>query len=134
MNLRKHVLLTLLGAVVGIMTNGMMAGLMNGMMTGVLWGGTKVGNKRTTLPQAHFRLEVWMLVPPVRPKWTDWVKMNLDTRAAVNTFPLNFGPERARDGRFYRTASGEWIPDRGSLAIPSIRRKRIAQIFEWKTH
>ena len=37
------------------------------------------------------------------------MKMNLDTRAAVNTFPLNFGPEEA--GRFYRTASGEQIPD-----------------------
>ena len=27
---------------------------------------------------------------------------------------MNFGPERARDGRFYRTASGEWIPDGGA--------------------
>ena len=26
------------------------------------------------------------------PKRFEWVKMNLDTRAAVNTFPLNFGP------------------------------------------
>ena len=33
---------------------------MNGMMTGVLLDGTKVGNKRMTLPQAHFRLEFWM--------------------------------------------------------------------------
>ena len=32
----------------------------------------------------------------------------------MNTFPLNFGPEGARDGRFYRTASGEWIPDGGA--------------------
>ena len=40
--------------------------------------------------------------------------MNLDTRAAVNTFPLNFDPEGAGDGRFYRTASGEWIPDGGA--------------------
>ena len=39
--------------------------LRNGMMTGVPLDGTKVGNKRMTLPQAHFRLEVWMLVPPV---------------------------------------------------------------------
>ena len=38
---------------------------MNGMMTGVLLDGTKVGNKRMTLPQAHFYLEVWMSVPPV---------------------------------------------------------------------
>ena len=35
--------------------------------------------------------------------------MNLDTGAAVNT--LNFGPGGAGDGRFYRTASGEWILD-----------------------
>ena len=37
--------------------------------------------------------------------------MNLDTGAAVNRFPLKFGPEGAGDGRFHRTASGEWIPD-----------------------
>ena len=36
--------------------------------------------------------------------------MNLDTGAAV-PFPLNCGPETAGDGRLYRTASGEWIPD-----------------------
>ena len=30
-----------------------------------------------TLPQAHFHLEVWILVPP----------------EVRNTFPLNFGPE-----------------------------------------
>ena len=35
--------------------------------------------------------------------------MNLNTGAAVNTFPLNFGPEGAGDGRFYRAASGEGI-------------------------
>ena len=27
---------------------------------------------------------------------------------------MNFGPEGGRDGRFYRTASGEWIPDGGA--------------------
>ena len=27
--------------------------------------GTRVGNKRMTLPQAHFHLEVWMSVPTV---------------------------------------------------------------------
>ena len=32
----------------------------------------------------------------------------------MNTFALNFGPEGAGDGRFYRTASGEWIPDGGA--------------------
>ena len=40
--------------------------------------------------------------------------MNLDTGAAVNTFPLYFDPDGAGDGRFYRTASGEWIPDGGA--------------------
>ena len=34
--------------------------------------------------------------------------MNLDTGAAVNTFPLNFGPEGAGDVRFYRIASGQF--------------------------
>ena len=44
--------------------------------------------------------------------------MNLDTGAAVNTFPLNFGPDGAGDGKFYRTASGEWIPDGGAWQFP----------------
>ena len=35
-------------------------------------------------------------------------------RSALNTFPLNFGPEGAGDRRVYRTASGEWIPDGGA--------------------
>ena len=34
-------------------------------MTGDVLDVTKVGNKCMTLPQAHFRLEVWMSVPPV---------------------------------------------------------------------
>ena len=45
------------------------------------------------------------------PKRFEWVKMNLATGAAVDTFPFSFGPEGAGDGIFYRTASGEWIPD-----------------------
>ena len=50
----------------GVLTNGMMAGvLMKGMMTGVRFDGTKVWNKRLTLPQAHFRLEVWISEPRV---------------------------------------------------------------------
>ena len=48
------------------------------------------------------------------PKPFGWVKMNLDTGAAVNTFPLNFGPDGAGDGRFNRTACGEWIPEGGA--------------------
>ena len=34
------------------------------------------------------------------------MKMNLDVGAAVNTFPLNFGPDGAGGGRFFGTASG----------------------------
>ena len=49
------------------------------------------------------------------PKRFGCVKMNVDTGAAVNTFPLNFGADGPGDGRFCRTASGEWIPDAGSL-------------------
>ena len=74
-NLHRHVPLILPGTMVGMVTNGTMVGTvtngtmagvsMNGMMTGVLLDGTKVGNKRMTLPQAHFHLEVWMSVPPV---------------------------------------------------------------------
>ena len=40
--------------------------------------------------------------------------MNLDAGAAVNTFPLNFGPDGAGDVGFDRTVSGEWIPDGGA--------------------
>ena len=65
-NLHRQVPLTLPGTMVGIVTNGTMAGvLMNAMMTGVLLDGTKVGNKRMTLPHAHLHLEVLILVPPI---------------------------------------------------------------------
>ena len=40
------------------------------------------------------------------PKRFEWVKMNLDMGAAVNTFPLNFGPDGAGGGRLFGTASG----------------------------
>ena len=107
--------LTAPGTTVGMVTNGTMAGVfMSEMMTGVLLDGTKVGNKRMTLPQAHFRSGVLDVCATSGPKRFELVKMNLDTRAAVNTFPLKFGPEGAGDGRFYRTASGEWIPDGGA--------------------
>ena len=48
------------------------------------------------------------------PKRFEWARMNLETGASVNTCSQNFGPERSGDGRFYRTASGESIPDCGS--------------------
>ena len=65
-NLHRHIPRTFPGTVVGTVTYGTMAGVsMNGMMTGVPLDGTKVGNKRMTLPQAHFYLDVRTLVPPV---------------------------------------------------------------------
>ena len=48
------------------------------------------------------------------PKRFEWVNMDLDTGAAVNSLPLNLGPDGAGDGRFYRTASGECIPEGGA--------------------
>ena len=86
---------------------------MHGIMTGAKLDGTKVGNKRTTLPQAHFHWEVWMSVPPVVRSGLNG-EMNLDTVAAVNTYSWNFGQEEAGDGRFCRTASGERIADGGA--------------------
>ena len=66
-NLHRHVPPTLPGTMVGMVTNGTLVGVsMNGMMTGVLLDGTKAGNKRMTLPQAHFHLEVWMLPRVIR--------------------------------------------------------------------
>ena len=38
------------------------------------------------------------------PKRFEWVKMNLETGAAVNTFPLNFGPHWRVRGRRRETA------------------------------
>ena len=48
------------------------------------------------------------------PKPFEWPNTNLDTGAAVNTCPLNFCPDGAGDGIFFRRASGEWIPDGGA--------------------
>ena len=40
------------------------------------------------------------------PKRIEKVNVNLGTGTAVTTFPLNFGPDGAGYGSFYRTASG----------------------------
>ena len=73
------------------------------------WMARRLGTNCFTLPQAH--LGGQDVSATSSPKRFKWVKMNLDTGAPVNTFPLNIGPERTGDGRFRRTASGEWIPD-----------------------
>ena len=64
---------------------------MNGMMTGV------------DTSASSFSLGCLDVSVTSSPKRFEWVKMNLDTRAAMNKFSLNFGP-----------ASGEWIPDGGA--------------------
>ena len=92
-----------------------MAGVtMDGMMTGARLDGTKVGNKTYDTSASSFALGSFDFGAMSSPKRFEWVKMNLDTGAAVNTLPLNFGPDGAGDGRFCRTASGEWIPDGGA--------------------
>ena len=44
--------------------------------------------------------------------------MNSDTGVAVNTCPLNFGPNGTGDGRFYLTASGERSLGGGAWQLP----------------
>ena len=95
----------------GVMTNEV---IMSGMMTGVRLDGTKVVNKRVTIPQAHFHVEVLISVPRVVQSGLELVKMVLDKGAAVNTFQLPFGPDGSGDGRFYLIASGEWVLDGGA--------------------
>ena len=47
------------------------------------------------------------------PKRFGWGENESGHRSCSEHIPLNFGPEGAGDGRFYRTASGEWILDGG---------------------
>ena len=77
----------------------------------------KVGIKLVTIPQAHFHFDFLIFVPLSCPKRFEWMKMTLDTGAAVNTFPLYFGPGGARDGRFYRTASVSLMVELGSFKV-----------------
>ena len=71
--------------------------------------GTKVGKKPTTVPQGHLLWDVSISVQTSSPGRFEWVKMELDTGAAANTCPLNFGPDGAGDRIFHRTAGGERI-------------------------
>ena len=114
-NLHRHVLLTLPGTMVGMVTNGTMAGVFDESIDDWSSVGWYEGWEQTYDPFANsFSLGGLDVSATSSPKRFDWVKMNLDTGAAVNTIPLNFGPEGAGDGRFHRTASGEWILDDGA--------------------
>ncbi|CAK0850901.1 unnamed protein product [Prorocentrum cordatum] len=49
----------------------------------------------------------------------DWMKFNWDSGAAVSAFPRSFAPPTGMkgNGSTYRTASGELVPDEGSLQL-----------------
>ena len=48
----------------------------------------------------------------------EWIRMNLDSGAAVSAFPRRMAPPGAKgNGTAYRTASGELIKDEGSMRV-----------------
>ena len=63
-------------------------------MTGARLVGTTVGENRLAIPQPHSlgSLDRGAVSNPER---FGWVKTNLETRAAVNTCPLDFGTNGA---------------------------------------
>ena len=71
------------------------------------WGQT---DDTSAGPHFHWEVDLGAMSGPKRFKW---VKMNLDTGAAVNIYPLKFGPDAARDGKNSQSASGECILDGG---------------------
>ena len=106
--------------------------MVNGMVIGAQLAGMKVGRNPTLIPQAHSLREV-DLDAPISPTRFQRLKMNLDTGAAVNACPLNFGPDCAGDRRFHTTASDECILDGGALEIPRLQRKWLQSISARKT-
>ena len=67
------------------------------------------------------------------PKRFEWAKMNLNTGAAVNTFPLDFGPEGAGDESFYCTASCDCIRDCGCWQCQSYGENGPSRPLEART-
>ena len=91
-NLHNRIVRTILPLTIPRLT--MAGAITNGMRTGTRLPGMNVGNKPMTIPQADsLSLGSLDLGAMSSPKRFEWVNMNLDTR----------------DGRFYRTASGECI-------------------------
>ena len=98
-NLHRHIPWTLRGTMVGLVTNGTMAGVFNEWNDDRSSVGLHEGWEQTYDTYANsFSLGGLDASVISSPKRFEWVKMNMDTRAAVNTFPLNFGPEGAGDG------------------------------------
>ena len=67
------------------------------MMLGVRLDGMKVGNYDTSA--SSLSLGSFDFGARSCPNRFGWAKMNLDTGAVVSTFPLNFYPDGAGDGR-----------------------------------
>ena len=96
-NLHRHIPWTLPGTMVGSVTNATMAGVsMSGMTTGVLLDGNKVGNRRMTLPQAHFRLEVWIPGPPAVRNGLKWGERESGLRSCSEHVPIELWSRRSR--------------------------------------
>ena len=120
---------------VGIVTNGTMAGVFDEWNDDWSSVGWREGWEQTYDTSASsFSLGGLDVSATSSPKRFEWVKMNLGTGGAVNTFPLNFGPEGAVDGRFYRTASGEWIPDGGAWQIQGYDESGLLRSLNGRTH
>ena len=69
------------------------------MTTGVRLDGMKVGTKPVTIPQTHFSVGSFDIGAMNSRERCDGRKRNLYTGTAVNTFPLNFGPDGVVDER-----------------------------------
>ena len=52
---------------------------------------------------------------------TERVMMNLDTGAAITTFPSEFGPEQLGSDRMYKTAHVSLVADGGTPGVSGIR-------------
>ena len=88
---------------------------MSGMMTGALLDGTKVGNKRMTLPQVHFRLEIWISVPPVVRNGLRLGEDEPEHRSCSEHIPIELWSRGSRRWNILSDCQwSEWIPDVGA--------------------
>ena len=62
-----------------------------------LLDGTKVGNKRMTLLQAHFHLEVLIWVPPVVRSGFGWVKMKRGHTSCSEHIPIELWSRKEQE-------------------------------------
>ena len=84
------------------------------MMIAVRLAGVKVGDILVTIPQAHFSLESFDPSTVSSPKRFEWVKMNIDIGAPVNTFPMHFWSRLSRRRDVFSNGHCECILDGGA--------------------